>query len=329
MKVNPISSKTFAIFCMIMFCDFVALFMVAPMFTPILLKGTHFISPETKHLFKTFSSGFLIAIYGLGQFFGGPILGELSDQFGRKRTLIGAIIIFCVGNVFSALMILANNLILFFLSRLIVGFASGTASILFAAVSSASQSDKERGERIGYLIASCSLGIILGPIFGTQLSQASYGAFFSLETPFWILALVSLINICLLGFFYLDTGSYLRRDLQLFTGISNIIECARCPLIGKMMLSFLLFVLGTESIFIGLPIYAVLIFHVSSVWLGWLFAWEGAWSAFGSGFLNKQLGEKLSPEKIYLLGNVLLFIAYLAFLIVDNAVWLYIPFMLV
>src|SRR5215208_4761629 len=138
--------------------------------------------------------GILQATYPLMQFVGAPILGHLSDRFGRKPVLIASQIGTLAGFI---LLGFANTLLLLFLSRIIDGLSGANISTAQAAISD-STNEKTRTQGLGLIGAAFGMGFILGPVIAfivLAVSGQNYqavaftAAFFSLAsillTSFW------------------------------------------------------------------------------------------------------------------------------------------------
>jgi MFS family permease len=138
--------------------------------------------------------GILQATYPMMQFIGTPILGGLSDRYGRKPILL-----FSQLGTFAGFVLLgfANTLPLLFLSRIIDGLSGANLSTAQAAISD-STTEKTRTQGLGLIGAAFGVGFILGPIIAYFVLAASGGdyravaltaAFFSLAsilmTTFW------------------------------------------------------------------------------------------------------------------------------------------------
>jgi DHA1 family tetracycline resistance protein-like MFS transporter len=307
------------------FLDFVGLFMVAPIFSPLLLSPeSAFFTDSISHLLRTAIIGLLVASYGLAQFFGGPFLGELSDQFGRKKVLLLGLWTLTLGNLLGGISLAIHDLPLLFFSRLAVGFSSGNGAVLFAAATSMGKSAKEKGIYLGYITGSGALGCVLGPLMGGHLSNPSIVSWFSPSTPFYFITLLSLLNILLIAFLYQDRGIYQRRSFHPFIGLKNVYESMKTPKLRTLLLVYFLFVLSTESLFVSLPIYAVEIFQVNMAWLGNMFAIGGAMSAVTSLIFNRMLSQKLSSYALFFFSMLALSVIYLLVFIPKEANGLFI-----
>jgi MFS family permease len=141
-----------------------------------------------------FIIGILQATYPMMQFLGTPILGRLSDRFGRKPILLFSQLGTLAGFV---LLGFSNTLWLLFLSRIIDGLSGANMSTAQAAIAD-STNEKNRTQGLGLIGAAFGVGFILGPIIAYIVLAASGGdyravalaaAFFSLTsilmTTFW------------------------------------------------------------------------------------------------------------------------------------------------
>jgi len=135
--------------------------------------------------------GLLLSTYSLFQLLSAPILGELSDRFGRRPVLLFSL----GGTVISfALMGFANTLFLLFLARIIDGASGGNISTAQAYIADITNK-KSRTQGMGMMMAAISLGFILGPAIGGLLSVYGY------SVPAFVAAAVALIAMILTYFF--------------------------------------------------------------------------------------------------------------------------------
>ncbi len=310
--------------------DFIGLFMVIPLFAPLLLNPhNHMVAASTPLWLRTTLVGLLIASYGFGQLWGGPLLGELSDQYGRKKIISIGLVCLIIANLLGVWAFYWNSLILLFLCRFGTGFASGNGSVIFAAINHMASDRKEASLQMGYLAGACSIGAVLGPVVGSSLAALPAVPWPSLASPFLMMSFAFAINLWMLRKYYRDDGQYQRRGLHVFIGFKNIVECFQSPALSLLLIAYFLFVLSTESIFAGLPIFAVQKFQVSSLWLGHLFALGSACSAISSFIINRQLAKFINSQQVVIISTVIICVAFFMFLLIDHAGELFLPYALV
>jgi len=129
--------------------------------------------------------GLLVAAYPLAQLVGAPLLGRLSDRYGRKPILLASILGTAVGFVVLAL---ANSLALLFAARIIDGLTGGNINVAQAYIADVTD-HSERGKAMGLIGAAFGLGFVIGPVTGGLLSGISYAA------PAWTGAAISVLNL--------------------------------------------------------------------------------------------------------------------------------------
>ncbi len=134
----------------------------------------------------------LSALYGLMQFVFAPVLGSLSDRFGRRPVLL--LSLFC-GAVDLAFLALAPTLGWLFLGRAISGVAGASFTPATAYIADISPPEK-RAQNFGLVGAAFGIGFVIGPALGGFLG--GYG----LRVPFWAAFALSLAN-CIYGYFIL------------------------------------------------------------------------------------------------------------------------------
>jgi len=201
------------------------------------LFGFGLILPLLPYIAETFHAtpaqiGLLIATYSLFQFFSSPILGRLSDRFGRKKLLI----ISQIGSVFGYILLgLAHTLPLLFLARLIDGITGGNISIAQAYVADIT-SKKNRAKGMGVLGAAFGLGFILGPAIGGLLSKISY------STPAFFAAGIGLMTVFTTIFFLKETvnTSVTQTSPKTRLSLTGLLKLFRTQPLGILIIGFFL-----------------------------------------------------------------------------------------
>lgn len=174
--------------------DIAAIVIVFIIFTPLIIKSTSLFVPETMSLpTRNVVLGLLFAAYPITQFFGAPLLGDLSDHFGRKLILNISTLFTAFTFFLTAVAILMHNLPLLFISRILGGFFAGNASLAQATVSDLIES-KKRSTYMALFTVVGGFSWIIGPFIGAVLSNPKIVSWFNFDVPFWFLGLIFLMS---------------------------------------------------------------------------------------------------------------------------------------
>ncbi|MEM1234273.1 MAG: TCR/Tet family MFS transporter [Pseudomonadota bacterium] len=136
--------------------------------------------------------GIMTTIFAGMQFIFGPIVGSLSDRYGRRPILLGSLLIVAVDFV---IMGMAHAMWLLILTRIIGGIATSTQATAAAFIADISPPDK-RAANFGLIGASFGVGFVLGPFIGGALGE------FGPRTPFFAAAALAALNL-VFGYFVL------------------------------------------------------------------------------------------------------------------------------
>jgi DHA1 family tetracycline resistance protein-like MFS transporter len=108
----------------------------------------------------------LMAVFSAAQFLSAPVVGRLSDRFGRRPVFMACVTLSCIGYLGLAF---ADSLLFLFLTRALNGVGSGKISVANAIVADIT-APADRAKRMGQLASAFGIGMILGPILGGFLS---------------------------------------------------------------------------------------------------------------------------------------------------------------
>ena len=184
--------------------------------------------------------GWLLFCYALMQFFFAPVLGNLSDRFGRRPVLLCSLTVFGLDYV---LMGMAPTIAWLFVGRLIAGIAGATHATANAYAADVS-APEERAKNFGRIGAAWGLGFILGPVFGGLLGELGP------RVPFFAAAGLALLNV-LYGFLVLPESLPAERRRPFRISRANPLGALRqmraYPFIVGMLLVLVLLQLAHDA----------------------------------------------------------------------------------
>jgi DHA1 family tetracycline resistance protein-like MFS transporter len=181
--------------------------------------------------------GALVVTYGVMQFFCAPLLGALSDRFGRRPLLLWSLL--GLGAHFL-LLALSPSLLLMFVARVVGGTAGASFAVANAYASDVTPPD-QRAKGFGLIGAAFGLGFIFGPMIGGLLGSVD------LRLPFYAAAGLSLLNAAY-GFFVVPESLPRDRRSPFAFARANpfaaLLTLGRHPEIGRLIVVFALVVLA-------------------------------------------------------------------------------------
>ena len=258
---------------------------------------------------SAFDIALLVSAFPLMQFLLSPLWGKISDRFGRKRLIVFAL----AGSAISfALFGLANNFTHLLLIRL---FHGATASAGFATVHAAGadiSSKENRARTMGILGAAFSSAIAFGPALGGILSSIS------IEFPFFVSAVISLVNLLFVYFMVPETIKERTKQLKLFDSfvILRIVKAIKSNL-GPAYLMTSVSYLSFSVVGVAFPLFALEKFDFGPFEVGFMFAGIGIAGALVQGLVVGKVVEKFGEAKVIRAGLVFMAVAIglIAFLI--------------
>jgi DHA1 family tetracycline resistance protein-like MFS transporter len=258
--------------------------------------------------------GLLLAVFPLGQFFATPILGQLSDRYGRKKILIISIL----GTAFSyflfAIGIITKNIPLLFFSRFFDGLTGGNIAVAQAAITDVTLPEN-RAKNFGMIGAAFGLGFIFGPFLGGKLSDPTLVSWFNPATPFYFAGILALLNVISILLFLPETHKNIQVVKIAFNrSIRNIITAFSQPKIKKLYISSFFFNAGFAFFTTFFSVFLILKFNFTQGQIGNFFAYVGLWSVITQAIVTRALAKKFTGEQILtvaLLGSACMLLVYL------------------
>ncbi|OTQ41470.1 hypothetical protein B6D20_09245, partial [Gilliamella apicola] len=146
-------SLSFICLLITVFLDQIGLFLINPIIPSLLESVTH-----EGVVDNALIGGWLLATFGIMQFIFAPVMGAVSDKFGRKPILI---ICFTAFTLDYFLYAISQNLYLLFLARIIAGIAGSSVIVSLASVADMSD-EKSKMQNYGFIFGVMSLGLVIG-----------------------------------------------------------------------------------------------------------------------------------------------------------------------
>jgi DHA1 family tetracycline resistance protein-like MFS transporter len=290
-----------------MLIDMIGLGIIIPVM-PGLIVELSGIPPETPHLmaYAAMIGMWLTISYSGMQFFCAPVLGGLSDRFGRRPVLLAALFGLGVDYVFLAF---APTLGWLFAGRIFAGMMGASFSAAGAYIADISTPEK-RAQNFGLIGAAFGLGFILGPLLGGWLG--TYG----LRVPFMVCAGLSLLN-CLFGLFVLPESlkPENRRtfDWKRANPVGAFKSFSRYPVILGLIFALFLIYISAHAVQSNWSFFVIEKFHWSTLQIGISLGVVGVAFAVIQGGLIRIIIPKLGQHRSVYFGLALYALGFLCY----------------
>ncbi|MBU1117620.1 MFS transporter [Patescibacteria group bacterium] len=258
--------------------------------------------------------GLIPASFSLFQFFSSPIIGRLSDTYGRKPLLILSQL-----STFISFIVLgfAHSLWLIFLSRAIDGLLGSNFTLAQAYLSDTS-TKKDRSKIFAISGVAFSIGFLIGPAIGGYLSRFNY------SLAAFLAAFISFISIILTHFFLKETVTVKKEFKFSFRQIIDTSAFSRYfadPKIRSKLLEFFSFV-STHAVWTGsMPLFASIKFGLSADLIGYGLAYVGFINIIFRTVLFKFFIGHFGEKNMKIFGLFSVLISFLLLSLLNNP-WL-------
>lgn len=298
MKSNNSSLRALMPLFLIIFIDTVGYFVVIPVIIRLFIHNEiHLLPTQTSLAARDFLYSLTLMLSPLAFVICSPLIGHASDRFGRKKALTGALIAACLGFLLPIIGILTRHISLILIGRAVAGASSSSQPVAQAGVTDFSIG-KQRAMYLALIGFAMTLGMVVGPLSGSYLSDNHLVSWFNTTTPYWFALVLSVINVALLLIFYQDPP--LKTSLHVHTPTSSthwwrILTRQQA---GVIMIAFLFMELAWSQYYQASFLFLSQHYHYTTNLIGIFTAYVGLSMCLGLTIVYRTLIRHLSIDNI-------------------------------
>jgi len=234
--------------------------------------------------------GLLFAAFSLCQLVAAPLLGDLSDRYGRRPVLIFSLL----GTVVSFVMLaVAHTVAMLFFARIVDGLSGGNISTARAYVADVTE-PKDRARAYGLIGAAFGLGFIFGPALSGVLAKVSYTA------PIWAAAAMTLAATALAWFWLPETVHRSQAGTGVpFRGLPALL---RRPRLGRVLVIDFVYWFAFAMFQTTFALFTARRFSFNASQTGYCFAAFGVLGAIVQGGMIRPIVKRLGDKPTFIAG---------------------------
>jgi len=262
--------------------------------------------------------GWLLFAYAVMQFLFSPVIGALSDKYGRRPVLLFALLGLGIDYVFQAF---SPTILLLFIGRIIAGITGASFTTATAYIADISTPEK-RAQNFGMVGAAFGVGFIIGPSIGGLCSYlgakigVSDGFDWSVRLPFIVAACFSIINL-IYGYFVLPESLLPENrralDWKRANPIGSLAHLRKYPIVSGLVVSFFLLFIASHAVQSNWAYYTIYKFKWDSLMVGLSLSVVGLLVGLVQGGLIRYTMPKFGEKNSVYIGFILYVIGMLLF----------------
>ncbi len=239
--------------------------------------------------------GYLVAAFALTQFLASPILGALSDRFGRRPVILVSLFSYAVD---FAIMAMAPTYAWLFVARMISGACAATFATANAFIADVSTPEK-RAANFGLEASAYGLGFIIGPLLG------GFAGEFGTRWPFIIACVLTLANFTF-GYFVLPESlkpeNRRKFEWSRANPLGGVLSMARYPIVIGVLFAYFLMQFAHNSLPAVWAYFTNAKFGWTAFETGLSLGYVGLTAAFVQGYLTRKVVPRIGETKAVIIG---------------------------
>lgn len=243
-------------------------------------------------------SGLLLVAYAVMQFLCAPLIGNLSDKFGRRPVLLFSLLGFGIDYLFLAF---APTIGWLFVGRVIAGITGASFTTASAYIADVSPPEK-RAQNFGMIGVAFGLGFIIGPVIGGILGRID------VHYPFYAAAALALLNAAY-GFFILPESLPVEHrrpiDWARCNPLGTLLQLRKYPAVIGLAVSLFMLYFAAHAVQSVWTFYTMLKFHWNEDMIGYSLGFIGVLIALVQGGLIRVTTPRLGFERSVWIGLLL------------------------
>jgi predicted MFS family arabinose efflux permease len=290
----------------VIFVGFIGYSLMITVFTPMLLRSdSPMIAVADPMAKRTILLGILLCLYPLGQFFGSPVMGSLSDRFGRKPVLLISLTVTTLCYAVIAYSLTIASFALLCTASLIAGLAEANIVTAQSAIADVS-TPEERNRFFGYIYMSVSLAYIVGPLAGGKLADPQLVPWFNYATPFWVVFGLLVVITLTTALVFRETNPPSARSAVSYTeAFTNLIQVVTDRKLRSFYWLNFLFYLAIFGFFRCYPMYLVDEYHLGVSRISEFVAWVGVPIVLANLWLTSFLSRRFAMRTMTIWSGLL------------------------
>lgn len=263
--------------------------------------------------------GWLSATYAIMQFLCAPLLGALSDRYGRRPVLLMSVAGFCLDYIFLAN---APTIAWLFVGRFFAGVTGASFSVATAYIADVTPPEK-RAQNFGLIGAAFGLGFIIGPALGGLVAD------WGIRAPFWLAAGLCAVNF-IYGYFFIPESlkpeNRRRIDWKRANPVGSLMQLRKYPVVSGLVVSLTLLYLGSHAVQSNWSFYTAFRFGWTEQMIGISLAVVGLLVGSVQGGLIRFVNPWLGPKRSVYFGIALYSLGMLLFALASHG-WMMFVFL--
>jgi MFS family permease len=283
----------------VIFFGFVGYSLMITIFTPMFLKPeSGILAAEATSSYRTIVLGIVLGLYPAGQFIGSPILGALSDRYGRRPVLLISLTVTTACYAVIAAALATLSLAILCVSLFLAGLAEANIVTAQSAIADVVAAE-DRNRYFGYIYMCVSLAYIVGPLAGGKLAEPSVVSWFNYSTPFWVVFGLLVLTTLVTLIKFRETNPPEKRQqisyFEAFTNLAGVFTDRRLRML--YLINFLLY-LAIFGFLRCYPMYLVDEFHLGVSRESEYIAWVGLPIVLANLWLTGYLAKHFTTRSL-------------------------------